>query len=112
MALPNPCTVPDAHAEIDRTVAYEGDPTGQMCQDFITACRWLLARRASQWLTSQRADTRFQTVCDTTTLRDLMATAQRWLASLDVGAAYEAATIPNRASLPRQFGLNQMREGC
>lgn len=79
----NPVTnLDEANAEITRTSGYDSDPSGQMCQDFIQVCRWILMRRPENSLVSQRADTRVQSQFNMDVVLEEQRQAIRWLANL------------------------------
>lgn len=108
MSLPTPCTLDDAYTEFDRCVAYKSDTSGALARDLEAAITWILVRRPNQSLTSQRADTRFQSGFDQGAAK-ILEQVQSWLATLNTSAAVEAATIESSARLPRQFSLELMR---
>ena len=111
MTFPTASSTPDdAKAEYARCVNYESDPTGALAQSFLVVCRWMQAQRPEQSTTSMQANAKFESVFES--LQKQIDAVQRWLANLNMSAAGEIARLEaGGSSLPRQFGLSNIRNG-
>jgi hypothetical protein len=110
MSFPDVNSTPDdAKTEYARTVGYESDATGALALAFIRVCRWMQAQRPLQSTTSMQASAKFESIFES--LQAQIDSAQKWLANLNATAANDIAAYQTRTSLPRQFGLADLR-GC
>lgn len=105
MALTDTSDRDDAIAEIKATVGWRFDDTGALAQRFIQAADLYLLMTPKTSLTSQRADTRYQTEYDLGQIAAMRDQADLFLKEIN---ARNSSLIESRAPFPRQISLERM----
>ena len=107
MSLDSTSTRDDAIAEIKNTLGWRDDTSGALANRFVKAATFYILVTPSNSLTSQRADTRFQTQFDHKFLTDEKNQAAAFYAQC-VGRS--ATALASLADVPRQISLERIRE--
>ena len=95
----------DAIAEIKATLGWRFDDSGALGRRFIQAADLYILLTPKNSLTSQRADTRFQTEYDLEQIATMRDQALEFVSAID---ARTASTAVSRANLPRQISLERV----
>lgn len=107
MSLNSSSTRDDAIAEIKNTLGWRDDTSGALARRFVIAVNFYILVTPANSLTSQRADTRFQTQFDHKFLVDEKNQAAAFAAEC---VARSATSLAERADVPRQISLERIRE--